>query len=489
MVFGRKSYSRPSRRLVATLALGGLSLVSWSQPLSEVASLPFEPRLQTAPEHVMCVGECEGTLTIMTEPADAIVELPDIEDQYSPGMILREGPVTVAARRIGYESRERIVNVVGDTTETIRLELARTGTLTLILSPADAAVELPQLNRQYEPGMVVPSGAVDVIVNREGYESARRKINIVGNTNARITLSQLVDGTLTLDLFPGDATVELPDIRDKYSRGMTLSAGPVRVRISRRGYETAERTIDVAGATRDLIELERRTSGTLELDLFPLDAEVEILDANVDQDYEHGMTLPVGPIRVAFSRQGYRDQIKTIDIVGDVREIIELEPLPTGTLTLALSPEDALVELPDSDEKYWPGMPLILGPHRVVVRHEGYQEFDQMIDLSGDTTVDVELVPIRKCLPVVSRSSKPSYPREAVSSGTEGFVDVAFEIVRSGRVRNPVVTASSPREIFDEAAIDAIKRYRYILPSADCESVDSVRNALRFTFEITEGSR
>ena len=459
---------------------------AWSQTVRDLADLPPEPRLQETPEHVPCKPGAGGTLTLDLSPPDATVDLPDMDMAYVAGMTLQDCSVRVTVRRNGYVARKAVIDVRGDTRESVALEVAPQGTLTLELSPSDAAVTLPGVRQSYRPGVAVPTGPLRVTVRRQGYETVSRTISIVGDTVARVELPSVPPGTLTLDLFPGDAVVELSGVDEPYVRGMTLPGGPVQVRVSRRGYREVERTIDVEGDTRELIELKLRTSGTLVLDLFPADTEVVFPDEDVEGGYRRRMTLPVGPVRVAFRREGYRDLARVIDIVGDVRELVEMQPLPVATLTLDLSPQDAVVDLPDLGQRYWPGMPLTVGKHRVVVRQDGYEDFDDTIVLDGDRTFRIALTPTRTCRPTLVRSFKPDYPSDARSKEIEGHVDVEFQIVRGGTVRDAFVIAASPPDVFDEAALNAIGKFRYRLPREDCESVESVSNKVRFRFDFRD---
>jgi protein TonB len=55
----------------------------------------------------------------------------------------------------------------------------------------------------------------------------------------------------------------------------------------------------------------------------------------------------------------------------------------------------------------------------------------------------------------------PDYPPRALSRGLEGWVQVQFTITATGTVRDPVVVTAEPRNIFDDAALKAIARWRY----------------------------
>ena len=514
-----------------------------------IESLPTHPRLQIAAEHIPCVSEENGTLTINVLPGDAKIELPNLEmtyhprmsvpacsvrilahkpgykskDQtvqvsgdtqidielqrlatgtltldlspddaqvelttldipYLPGMMVPTGQLPLVVRRKGYFEEEQVLNVIGDTRKRIVLKRLPSGTLTLDLLPSDAQVDLPSLGKSYQPGMEVPSGSLPLVVRRQGYLEAEQTVNVRGDTTARIELERLSWGTLTLDLFPRDAEVKLPDLQQDYQPKMKLPAGDVSVAVRRRGYETAKRTIQVVGDTRALIELELRSTGTLTIDVFPADSSLKLLDT--EESYRSGMTLPVGPVRVLATREGYKAVTQTIEVVGDVLAKLELEQLPSGTLTLNLSPMDATVDLPDIGKSFWQGMPLAQGPHRVIARHEDYEDLEQVIEVSGDTKHQLELAPRRNCTPVLISSAKPKYPEHMALANVEGYVDVTYEVRASGSVHNPRVLNAVPSGSFNQAALDAIQRFRYRLPRSECRGVEKTDKILRFRFEL-----
>jgi protein TonB len=85
--------------------------------------------------------------------------------------------------------------------------------------------------------------------------------------------------------------------------------------------------------------------------------------------------------------------------------------------------------------------------------------------------------------PVVRQ--KPEYPPRALSSGTEGWVQVQFSVTAIGTVRDAVVVASEPDTIFDEAALKAIARWRYNPRVESGEAVERVglQTIIRFELE------
>ena len=55
----------------------------------------------------------------------------------------------------------------------------------------------------------------------------------------------------------------------------------------------------------------------------------------------------------------------------------------------------------------------------------------------------------------------PIYPPEAKAAGIEGEVVVAYRVTVAGLVEAAEVVSAEPAELFDQAALEAIARFRY----------------------------
>ncbi len=64
-----------------------------------------------------------------------------------------------------------------------------------------------------------------------------------------------------------------------------------------------------------------------------------------------------------------------------------------------------------------------------------------------------ELVPVS--------SARPKYPRSAAERGIEGWVELIFIVTGEGRVRNVRVLDASPRGIFEDSAVNAMRNWLY----------------------------
>lgn len=56
---------------------------------------------------------------------------------------------------------------------------------------------------------------------------------------------------------------------------------------------------------------------------------------------------------------------------------------------------------------------------------------------------------------------EPNYPRKAARSGTEGWVEVQFTVLKDGSVSAAKVVKAEPRRIFNREALKAISKWRF----------------------------
>ena len=79
---------------------------------------------------------------------------------------------------------------------------------------------------------------------------------------------------------------------------------------------------------------------------------------------------------------------------------------------------------------------------------------------------------------------QPDYPIQARQKGIEGWVDVKFTVGADGSVRNPVVVNAQPKKIFDRAAIQAVKGWKYNPKIEDGRAVERKGLKVRIRFQL-----
>jgi protein TonB len=96
--------------------------------------------------------------------------------------------------------------------------------------------------------------------------------------------------------------------------------------------------------------------------------------------------------------------------------------------------------------------------------------------MAGGTDTDV--------LPLVR--IPPEYPPRALARGIEGSVLVQFTISVTGAVKDPIVIRANPANVFNDAAIAAISRWRYNPRVVNGQAVERVGVQTEIRFELTE---
>jgi protein TonB len=79
----------------------------------------------------------------------------------------------------------------------------------------------------------------------------------------------------------------------------------------------------------------------------------------------------------------------------------------------------------------------------------------------------------------------PDYPPRAQAQGIEGWVRVQFTVTAAGTVRDAIVVAAEPRNVFDRAALEAIARWRYNPRIERGEALERVGLQTLLRFELT----
>lgn len=77
------------------------------------------------------------------------------------------------------------------------------------------------------------------------------------------------------------------------------------------------------------------------------------------------------------------------------------------------------------------------------------------------------------------------YPPDARANGVEGYVVVRYDVSADGRVHNARVVDAQPAGTFDEAALQAVSRWRFRPPQRDGEAqaVTGLQSRLEFALE------
>jgi periplasmic protein TonB len=160
----------------------------------------------------------------------------------------------------------------------------------------------------------------------------------------------------------------------------------------------------------------------------------------------------------------------------DAKRLVFTRQIPSTTPTsrrdekMSRIPPTLVPETPDIDSGH--GDPVIAPPVRPTTGGAG----DLLPSLPST-------LPDRDAMAFVR--VEPDYPVGAVTRGIEGWVLVQFKVNEIGAVADAFVVDSDPANVFDDAALKAVARWRYQPKVVDGAPVERVglQTVFRFTLE------
>lgn len=162
-------------------------------------------------------------------------------------------------------------------------------------------------------------------------------------------------------------------------------------------YETVELEQDLPpGETTIVTQTLVPASGALALQTEPAGAWIEIDGERLEQTTPTTVQAPAGPLTLFVAAPGFhREQVDAVVPKNDTAtlDVALRASITYGTLTLALTPQDATVVLPGIEPAYTPGLSLAEGAYRVLVTRPGFVEEELTLDVAGDSEYAVSLVP------------------------------------------------------------------------------------------------
>ena len=100
-------------------------------------------------------------------------------------------------------------------------------------------------------------------------------------------------------------------------------------------------------------------------------------------------------------------------------------------------------------------------------------------ELEGYVGEDRTVISVKKVF-----DSAPTYPRNALRMGREGYVLIEFDVDTDGSVLDPYVVESEPTGVFERSAIKAVRKWLFSPPVYKDVSVKVNDVGARVTFAL-----
>ncbi|MFZ5979708.1 MAG: DUF4388 domain-containing protein, partial [Candidatus Zixiibacteriota bacterium] len=178
-----------------------------------------------------------GRFYVNTNNKDATVILPDIQKEYSPGMLLTPGKYKVIAKAPNRAPIEKIVIVSAGTDNKIDMQFPPDmGTLYVTTEPSNAVIKIMNYNKEFHQGIELPAGKYQIDAE-SGFAKASEWVTVSANKENRVSLSLTPAEVFTNSLGmkfkwigPGSFTMGSPATEagrnmDEPQRKVTISKG------------------------------------------------------------------------------------------------------------------------------------------------------------------------------------------------------------------------------------------------------------------------
>ena len=258
-----------------------------------------------------------ASLTVRTEPADAEVFVGDRSAGRTPLELtdLPAGDVRLTLDHPLYENVIVDETLTSGQTALVERTLVRaTGALSIASEPSGAWIEAGGALVGTTPTTLddLPAGDLTLTLGAQDYRSQEvaAVVRKAETTEITVSLESSVSyGTLTLTPTPADATITLPDIAERYTPGMPLPQGTYSVIVSRQGYRSETRRVEVSG--------DARLAVALAIDPQPFTVVTTPAQASIrfpisGETYSPDMPLAPGSYRVQAVLLGYRTWEDTV---------------------------------------------------------------------------------------------------------------------------------------------------------------------------------
>ena len=91
--------------------------------------------------------------------------------------------------------------------------------------------------------------------------------------------------------------------------------------------------------------------------------------------------------------------------------------------------------------------------------------------------------------PVLLAAEGPIYPEYARVQQIEGFVTLAYDLTLSGNVVNVRVIKAVPAGVFDDAAVNAVRAWRFLPMQHKGQPTAALQQTSTLTFKLSEDQR
>ena len=176
-------------------------------------------------------------------------------------------------------------------------------------------------------------------------------------------------------------------------------------------------------------------------------------------------------------------------ISAELSKVTEISPYKISTPFLSPIREKEKREVRKKPQKVMPSVPPpipdglpTLSPTRVLTE-SNFPIRASLSDILGSERIMINMTPpVKDLVPIFM--VQPIYPFVAVVKEIEGYVLIQFSVSENGSVSDVVILDSEPRYTFDDAALSAIRKFRFTPREVGGDPITAEQIQMRFAFTM-----
>ncbi|MCJ8270579.1 MAG: carboxypeptidase-like regulatory domain-containing protein, partial [Psychrosphaera sp.] len=255
-------------------------------------------------------------LQLEITPADAQVNLPELDKPYQAGVALPQGPLLIEVQKDGYESQTTTFDLSPQNAKLSIVLKAKLLSLTITVEPPDAQIKLLNVDKPYQKDLLLAAGDYQVVLSSEGFEPQQVSVSLSPRQQQFSFTLTPVQYSLTVDTLPKEAKVELLDSELAYQADMKLPPGSYRVTVSLAGFQSKTQTLLLSQDQQKWLVNLTKNRYALTVKTVPLDAKTTLSDQD-KKTYPLDKKLLAGLYQITADHPDYQQSIQWLELTKD----------------------------------------------------------------------------------------------------------------------------------------------------------------------------
>ncbi|MHC4454153.1 MAG: PEGA domain-containing protein, partial [Planctomycetota bacterium] len=384
-----------------------------------------------------------GTLSIASEPSDAMVIIDDKETGTTPITIidLKSGTHIVTVRMDGYDDWRDSVDVKPDKETTLTAKLQKkAGSVSINSDPPGAKTFIDDKEVGVTPKIIADliPGKYNVEIIKGGYVNWNKSVKIV--PGKEVTLSaelQLKTGAVSIKSEPSGA-MTLIDDKEAGTTPVTITdmkPGMHNVEISMTGYENWYEKVDIKSDFENSFKaILHKITGSITIKSNPSNANIYLDGEEVGITPVNLSSVAIGLHEIELRIEGYTSWKSSINInKGKNKKIKTVLQKNTGSFSIKSNPSNAKVLIDDNEAGMTPVTKTDLKPgtYNIEVMKDGYENWNESIEITPDKEITLKPV-LQIQVGAINLKSKPSDAKALINGREVGTTPVSITELKPG---------------------------------------------------------